>query len=404
MPHPRVLISPALVFLASFALVTPGAFADEPDSLAAAIAAGSTKFTFRYRNEIVDQKPMSKDAGASTLKSRLTWKSATFNNWGLGVEADYVAVIGGERYNSTVNGNSRYPVVADPEGFDLNQAFVTYKAGDANLTAGRQRILHDDQRFVGGVGWRQNEQTYDALRVTAKPVDNLAIDYSYVANVNRIFSPTNGAQPSDWDSNSHFVTASYKADTNVFRGFAYLLDFENSNGIINSTSTFGIGYSGTLGPVKLDGTLATQTDYADSPLNYDAVYVNLAAAWKIKPVTITAGFELLGSDAGLVSFRTPLATLHKFQGWADKFLTTPPAGIEDLSIGIAGAVGKLKLAGTWHDFSANEGGADYGTELDLVATYPITTRLSAQLKYANYDADTFATDTTKVWLSFMLNL
>ena len=178
MPHPRVLISPALVFLASFALVTPGAFADEPDSLAAAIAAGSTKFTFRYRNEIVDQKPMSKDAGASTLKSRLTWKSATFNNWGLGVEADYVAVIGGERYNSTVNGNSRYPVVADPEGFDLNQAFVTYKAGDANLTAGRQRILHDDQRFVGGVGWRQNEQTYDALRVTAKPVDNLAIDYS----------------------------------------------------------------------------------------------------------------------------------------------------------------------------------------------------------------------------------
>jgi hypothetical protein len=31
-------------------------------------------------------------------------------------------------------------------------------------------------------------------------------------------------------------------------------------------------------------------------------------------------------------FTTPLATLHKFQGWADKFLTTPVNGLADLYV------------------------------------------------------------------------
>ena len=35
------------------------------------------------------------------------------------------------------------------------------------------------------------------------------------------------------------------------------------------------------------------------------------------------GYEELGSNAGLYGLQTPLATLHAFNGWADKFLVTP---------------------------------------------------------------------------------
>ncbi len=375
------------------------------EELSAAVKGGETKLSLRYRYELVDQDPFSKDADASTLKSRLTWKSGAIDGWHVGVEADYVSVIGGERYNSTENGNTRYPVVADPEGFDLNQAYIAYKGEQVSATAGRQRILHDDQRFVGGVGWRQNEQTYDAFRINLKPASNLAVDYSYVGNVNRIFGPEDGAQPADWNSDSHFLTAHYTVNkAHKLRAFAYLLDFDNDNGIPNSTATYGVGYNGSVGPVKLAATVATQKDHGDSPLDYDADFYSVSGAYKLKAATFTVGYEVLGSDDGLVGFRTPLATLHKFQGWTDKFLNTPGAGIEDFSIGIAGAIGPVRLAATWHDFDADEGSMSYGSEIDVVATYPVSKQFSVQLKFADYDADDFATDTTKVWLSLMLNL
>ena len=40
------------------------------------------------------------------------------------------------------------------------------------------------------------------------------------------------------------------------------------------------------------------------------------------------GIEYLEGN-GTIGFSTPLATLHKFQGFADVFLTTPASGITD---------------------------------------------------------------------------
>jgi len=382
-----------------------GTYAADGDALSDMISGGTAKFNLRYRYEGVDQDGIDDEAGASTLRTRFTWTSAEVNDITIGLEMDYVSVIGSERYNSTENGNTSYPVVPDPEGFDLNQSYIKYSGESVVATGGRQRILHGTQRFVGGVGWRQNEQTYDAVRTEFSVTDAFSVDYSFVWNVNRIFGPDDGAQPADWHGESHFLTATYNlGDAGKLQGFGYLLDFENDNGPPNSTSTYGLGYTGTFGMMTLAATYATQSDYGDSPLSYDADYYFAEAVFKFEPVTLTAGYEVLASDDGTAAFRTPLATLHKFQGWADKFLLTPAGGIEDAYIGIKGKVGPVALAATWHDFGAEEGSMDYGTELDLVATYKIHKNLTAQLKYADYSADDFATDTTKYWLSFIVNL
>lgn len=381
------------------------AHAVEVADLKKAVADGSVKMNFRYRYEYVDQDGIDNEANASTLRGRLTFNSGSVGSWTAGLEADYVALIGDERFNSTENGQTQFPVVADPEGFDLNQAFLRYKTNDLTFTGGRQRIVHADQRFLGGVAWRQNEQTFDAVRAQYSASKTLRLDYSYVWNVNRIFGPNDGAQPSDWRSNSHFLTAHWTAaDDHKFEGFIYLLDFENDNGIPNSNATYGVRYNGNLGPAKVHATYATQSDYGDSPLDYDADFYSVGVAGKVEAVTLKAGIEVLGSDDGAVGFRTPLATLHKFQGWADKFLGTPGTGIEDLYLGAAGSAGKLKWAATYHDFSADEGGADYGSEINLVANYPLTDATSLQFKFADYSADDFATDTTKFWFTFMLKL
>ena len=65
-------------------------------------------------------------------------------------------------YNSTTNGKTTYPAVADPETYEINRLQLTNtRIPMTTVTLGRQRIVLDDQRFVGNVGWRQNEQTFD---------------------------------------------------------------------------------------------------------------------------------------------------------------------------------------------------------------------------------------------------
>jgi len=99
------------------------------------------------------------------------------------------------------------------------------------------------------------------------------------------------------------------------------------------------------------------------------------------------GYDVLGSDDGVAGFRTPLATLHKFNGFADLFLGTPATGLEDFSVGVAGSIGRVKLVAAWHDFKSEEGSVDFGTEINLVATWPVTKRVTVQAKFADYNAD-----------------
>ena len=366
--------------------------------LAEAVAAGHADMSIRYRFEHVDQDGFDEKGKASTAKARFTWNSGDADGITFGIEADYVFVVGIEDFNSTDNGKTRYPVVADPDGFDLNQAFLKYKGDAWTLTAGRQRILHGSQRFVGGVAFRQNEQTYDAVRAQFQR-DNTAFEYAYVHNVNRIFGPGDGAQPGDWYGNSHLLRGTLTlAPGQSLTGFAYFIDLSNDNGPPNSNTSYGIDYAGAFGSLALSASLARQSDWADSPLSYDALYYMAQGAWKLPAATLTLGYEVLGSDDGQAGFRMPLATLHKFQGWTDRFLATPANGVRDAYFTIGGKAGDLNLTLALHRFTADEGGGDYGSEVGFLASWAPSERLGLDFKFAQYSEDGFAADITKFWL------
>jgi hypothetical protein len=373
--------------------------AEAASSLAKMLSEGDTSLSFRYRYELVDQDGVAEDANASTLKSRLTYKSASYEGYTALMEVDNVTVIGDENYRTPTNGNVSYPIVADPDGTDFNQAYLTYKGADYSASLGRQRILHGGQRFVGGVGFRQNEQTYDALTLSSQALGPISVDYSYIWNINRIFGPKDSAvQAKRWESDSHILLAAMSpAEGQTLKGYAYMLDFGNA--AANSSSTYGVEYSGKFDGFALSAAYATQSDYADNPTSYDADYMMAQLSLPLKPVSVALGYEVLGSDEGTAAFKTPLATLHKFQGWADKFLGTPTNGVEDTYLKLSGKLGPTKVAVVYHDYSADFGGADLGSELDVVATYPIKKGLSVQLKYASYNADTHASDTDKLWFT-----
>ncbi|MGB0936210.1 MAG: alginate export family protein [Colwellia sp.] len=344
---------------------------------------------FRARYEGVDQSGIDEDASALTLKSRITVDTGSYQNFTLGLEVDNVSALVDD-YNSTTNGNTQYPVVADPTGTDVNQAYIKYGLKDFSATVGRQRILHNNQRFVGGVAWRQNEQTYDGARAQYR-MGAFNFDYSYIHNVNGI---TDGNDSGDF----HLFNASYKlSKSHNFAGFAYALDYDALNKAKDSSNTIGGLYNGKFGPVFVNASVASQSDAGDNTASYTAIYINAEVGSKFGPVTVLGGYELLGSDNG-VGFSTPLATKHKFQGWADKFLGTPADGVSDIYVTVKGKVAKVNLAATMHSLTSDVNNIDYGTELNFSAAYSFNKNYNVLLKYANYSADDYASDTDKLWL------
>ena len=150
------------------------------DPLAAAITSATPIVNLRLRSETVGQDGFADEAHAVTLRARLGFQTGEAWNTSLLAEGDFNRPLDG-RYDSTTNHRLGYPIVADPTNTALNRLeLVNTALPDTNVTLGRQRINLDDQRFVGSVGFRQNEQTFDSLRVANHAIRNLTLDVTYL--------------------------------------------------------------------------------------------------------------------------------------------------------------------------------------------------------------------------------
>ena len=307
-------------------------------------------------------------------------------------------------YNDTLPGNGvePFPTVADPENLELNRLQIGYLKDGTGVTLGRQRIQLDNQRFVGNVGWRQNEQTYDAVRGQGK-FGPVVLDATYSVSQRTVFGVDSPNEHFDGD----FVFLNGGVDLPVVdaKAFAYLLDYDTR--LAFSSQTYGLYATAgidipAVGKLNALASYATQSDYGANPVSYGADYINLQAGIGLFGVNLTAGYEELGSDGGVAAFQTPLATLHAFNGWADLFLTTPATGLRDYYATVGTRFGMPFLPGfkadlTYHEFDADFGGLDYGSEWDASLGFKLGP-VGLLAKYANYDASGFAVDTEKFWL------
>ena len=379
------------------------------EGLETLVSDGKAGLDLRYRYEDVDQAGKPATAGASTLRLRLNLASGTVLGFSGYAEFDHVQVFGAGHYDSTRNGLTDYPVVADPEGTDLNQVYLQY-VGPAGTTVrlGRQRIKLDTERFVGAVAWRQNEQTFDAFLLETKALPGTTATYAYIDEVRRVFGPDAGVPLATFDSASHILNLKLtKLPAGALTAYGYFLDFDDAPQL--SADTHGVRYDGSHAfgeKLKFGWALeyAQQQDAGDNPASIDAAYSLIELSLKGPAAGVTIGREVLSGESGTFTastnpaFQTPLATLHKWQGWADKFLTTPSAGIEDSYVGLNGTVAGWNGQAVWHDFKAAATSLDYGTELNLSVSRKFAKRYEVLLKYADYSADGLFTDTSKFWL------
>ncbi len=382
-------------------LLVPGVQAETGHDFTGALTGGKATLDMRLRSETVSQETKPDDANALTLRTRLGYQTGDYEGFKAFMEMTHTAAIENNDYlvpkGPGANGKTNYPVVADPEISRLNQAWVTY-GGVSNTVfkVGRQRVKLDNDRFVGNVGWRQTEQVYDALVIANSSLPDTTLIYGYVTRAYNIF----GAEV---PSQSHLINVSYNGfSLGKIVGYAYMLDLLHDSGAADS-QTLGLSFNGKYA-MNDDFTLlyglefAQQSDYADAPDTVDANYTKFEIGGKFRGVTAKIGQETLGSNDGQYGFQTILATKHAFNGWADQFLTTPNDGLVDNYFSIGGKPMGVKLLAVYHTYTADNGGDDYGKELNLLAAKKFGP-YSVGLKYANYTDDTpAADDVTKTWL------
>ncbi len=388
---------------------------------------GAIKIDLNYRYENVNQDnvrvpplrgiplPAARQpdtANANTVRLRLGLLSPVFH--GLQGYAEYQGLYAMQSdYNSTRNDKTGYSVIADPYENELDQLWISY-AGipDTVIKGGRQVIQLDDQRFIGNVGWRQLQQTFDSVLITHnnQQLFGLTVNAGYLGRAKTITATTEGLT-------APILNVNYKlGDYGNMVGYAYWLDFTDPDVYFKSNQSYGLRFTNFLKPgdsLKLSdnyGLVYTaewsiQSDYQNSPRNYTVNRYNLMGGFTAYNFTLQGAMEQLDGVGQNQTFQTPLGTNFAFQGWADQFLVTPNDGIRDVFGTIISTLdrGDVTLMGVYHNFYDDTGNIHYGKEWDFRAIKKFGKHYSLLAQYAYYDADQYSTDTQKIWIQGNIN-
>jgi len=371
------------------------------------------------------------NADAYTVRTKLAVTADLLGVDGLSATVGVISVnnFGSHTYNpgdghDYRDGDKPYAKVVDPQKSIISNAEINYTFDKTTLHAGRGQVNLDNQRFIGTVGWRQLERSYDSVFVANNSIKNLSVLAAWVYG----FQGVNANETVD--TNTVLLNAAYTVMPELkVTAYDYM--------IAGTHDTYGLALTGKVnaGMAKLsyraeyalqkDATMDIhdQNDKAVSGSTLgrkygqaDASYYNLDLGANVNGILAGVNYEFLSGDGDGTGddteFTTPLATGHKFNGWADVFLTTPTGGLKDFNVRLGyTAKGLGKILAVYHDFTADEdmadmsGGTtdDLGSEIDVVYTnkIPGVNNLTGIVKYADYsngDAAGYTNDVKKVWV------
>jgi hypothetical protein len=346
-----------------------------------AIISGKTNFELRMRGEWVDDT-LRKEAAAQTLRTVLGYKTGDYHGLKAFVEFENISNLGRDDYRTTPpTATTQFAQVADPKLSQVNQAGLE----GYGFKAGRQKVIFDNARFIGDVGWRQNDQTFDAVSYSNSTlVKDLSLTATYAF---RVFPFNPVAATPVRDIEGTFANLKYSHFAYAKPGLFYYGVRETATPALGLTSWqhTGARVDGTIGNFLYEVSFAQQDDYgrgtpASSP---DADYSDIQIGYKFGPVTVKAQQETL--DKG---FKTPLATNHAFNGWSDRFTPNKPTnGLVDTNLKVLAKLGDFNFTLVGYSFETEEGGADLGKEVDFSVAWAYTKNITFLAKYAKYEAE-----------------
>ncbi len=387
----------------------PNAEAQDGDFLTKIKFSGNIRTRYEFR----ETDPLD-PSHALTVRARLGLTIGEFNGFSAFVEGEGTqGIVEDFRSNPTGNPNLTRPfrvgnsVISDPNNAELNQAYLKYQKNGLLLQVGRQRIIRNKAAFIGNVGWRQNEQTFDAAQIGYKK-DGFAIHYVYSDTAKRIFGKDapDGTPLHSFTGDFHFFDVSSKQDFGTLGGYAYLIDVEGAAGPLAN-----VGRSNTFGAfIDSESGIYAEVAYQEGNSNlvggdgdYSALYGHLKYSAKAAGGKGTIGVEYLGEH-----FKTPFGTVHAYNGFADAFilqrigLNSGPGGnyngITDFYASYVkkGLPGGLVFKGFLHLFMNGSLDDTYGYEADAVLVKKFTDDFTGLAKLSYFSGDDFYDDIKQV--------
>ena len=355
----------------------------------------------RTRLESLEQGQL--DGQALTARVRLGWETPTVAGFTGLIEAEGVAALVDD-YADGVDPKPGRATIPDPEILELNRAQVTWSASPAaEVVLGRQRIVLGNARFVGNSGWRQNEQTFDAVKLTARPNTATTLTYVYADRVNRTIGRHH--PQGVWRGDIHLMQGELKTSAGKLTAYGYLLDFDTVPA--QSSATYGLRLAGDRSVGSgLSATweleYARQSEWGGNPAEFDVDYVLAAGGVKSASSSLGLVYERLDGD-GRRGFQTPLGTTHGFQGRSDVIGATPADGISDLYLraGVTLTLARtVRIAGELHDFRDADAERRLGREADVSAVVALSKPVTLEVGVARFDsAGPAYPDATRAWLT-----
>ena len=378
----------------------------------AAIAGGKLLLNVRPRYEFVDQDGKPEHANALTVRTLIGWETKPFHGFTATLQGIDVARIGSQDYNDVqaTAGSSIYPLVADPRNTDFNQVFLDYTGlPNTRFRLGKQSIKLDNVRFIGNVEFRQVMQVFNGLTIENKSIPNTELYFGHLERVKTVFARQREVR-------LNILHGAYKVTPgDNLIGYAYFQDEPAAEFKLSSNRILGIRADGARPfgekfKLLYTAEYAKQDKFSDGSNDIDADYLRLGIGPRWGDWYVRVDYEQLGSNEGKYAFQTPFGTNHLFQGWVDKFLTTPKQGIRDSFLTLGGKIEKAQLYAEYHRFKSDFGGIDFGREIDFSVTYLFTKQLTGKVEYGDYQEGDVLTpavsrvrDTTKLWLTLVFN-
>lgn len=422
--------------------------AAEAKTFTESLATGKTYVNARVRYEGVEDQAFANEAEAMTVRTRIGYETAPIAGFTALVEMEDIHTLGGMEDYQLPPPPAANPagdaVIADPEQTELNRVQLRYRGVPRlDMTLGRQRLMFDNQRFIGNVGFRQDEQTFDAFSAIYTGIPDWTMTYAYVDGVNGIM------ESFDANVSDTLLNVAYGGFTvGKIILYSYMLENQEENLTVlngglgyDANDTQGIRFDGGyILPTTVSLRALYRAEFAKQDVElrtgkeYETEYALLEAgmaytfgggAYTLTPLI---GNEVLGADdsqraapnndTGLYAFQTPYATKHAFNGWVDQFLVTPAQGLDDryVTVGFDLNAYTTKILLTYHEYESDvEAGAlgsklDLGYETNIQIMKTIGANWTIGTKYGEYqqgDAADVAIskkkDADKVWLWAELN-
>jgi len=350
------------------------------------------KGQIRPRAEYVDITDNGKSKGAAiTARTHLVVSAGLLGveNLSATIGLQSVNNFGYNHYNSTDNGQTTYQVIKDPNFAMLSEASIDYSTGKTALHAGRSQVNLDNQRFIGTVGWRQVERSYDTVYAANNDIENLNILAAYVYGFQGV-----GAGDTA-ETNSILLNVKYKvADALTITAYDYML--------ASLSDTLGLALTGKI---DAGAKLTYRAEYAQQSnptmeyrvknVKADATYYNLDFGANISGILAGVNYEVLSgtNSASKTAFNPALGTNHKFNGWADVFYVAgvPGMGLKDANLRVGyKAKGFGKVLAVYHSFTADTttgtNSDNLGSEIDFVYVNKIPgfNNVKGLVKYAGF--------------------